>query len=175
MKNFVRSLLMSALLFGANAFAQTGTVLCSPPQTPSCVYPQWGAIQPDGTDGLTTPSTSIAANKAMHPTLVRVALSIDPAKAVAPKIVVDDGKKYSKETKSLVAAIKTATFDADGKLVSGADEIKAALDRVNAVSRNHQLVLYLKTSPKLADGDRSVLARKVDELNVLLDSSAKSK
>ena len=97
------------------------------------------------------------------------------ARTVAPKIVVDDGKKYARETKSLVSALKAARFDAEGKLVSGADRITAALGRVNEVSPNHQLVLYLKSSPKLQGRDRKLLAAKVQQLNEILERGSATK
>ena len=168
---YFTSLVLLALALGCGvATAQTSTMLCSPPQDPDCVAPQWGSIHPDDTDSLVGPSSPTVASQGVdRPTLVRVALSTGKSASVAPKIVIDDGKKFARETNSLVAALKAARFDYEGKLISGAERITAALERVNKVSTNHMLTLYLKASPKLSDPKRAVLERKVADLNVLLE------
>jgi hypothetical protein len=175
MKSFTSLVLLMIALGCGSALGQTSTMLCSPPQTPDCVMPQWGSIHPDDPDpdGLVAPSTSVASRSTNRPALVRVAMSTASTASVAPKIVVDDGKTFARETRSLIAALKAARFDAEGKLIAGADRIKTALDRLNAVSRNHQLTVYLKTSRKLRATDRTLLAAKVEALNALLEGSAK--
>jgi len=176
---YFTSLVLFALALGCGvATAQTSTTLCSPPQDPDCVVPQWGSIHPDDPDSgsLVGPSSPTAASRSVdRPALVRIALSTGKTASVAPKIVIDDGKKYARETKSLVAALKAARFDAEGKLISGAERITTALERVNKVSSNHMLTLYLKASTKLSDADRSVLDRKVADLNVVLEGGSQRK
>lgn len=164
MKSKLRILVLLAACACGTAFAQTHTAVC--PSPADCVRPQWGEIQPDGTDSLTAPSP-MASAMAARPALVRVRMDDGTKLSVAPKIVVDDGVSYPRETKSLVVAILAARFDADGKLVSGAERIEKAVARVNAVARNHQLTLYLKA---VKVGDRALLGRKVEALNALLAS-----
>lgn len=174
MKKALLPLMFVALTLGAGTTrAQQTTPLCTPPLPPDCVFPQWGATQPDDTVGVTG-GAMIAAAGSRHVRLVRVKTEPMPRNP-PPKMLVDDGKRYASETGGLIAAIRRARFDKEGTLVSGGDAIRERTRVLRAASPNHHLNLYVRGAAKQSDRDRRLLGRKVAQLNDLLDDATSTR
>jgi hypothetical protein len=151
--------------------------LCAPPLDADCIYPQWGEFDPSGlsSDSLSSKSVgngAMAQDKGMAIHMTTAAYTPPSRKsAVAPKVIVDDGKKFEPQTKALVAAIERASFDKEGKFVKGGEAISAAATKVQQVSAGYQLNLYLKARSTLKPDAAAAIGRKVTAINEVLGSS----
>jgi hypothetical protein len=174
---------VTAVLVGSDAFAGP---LCTPPLYKQCVLPQWGELDPSGLDSnnanATGAGTTAAADTRTKMTSmgrVRMMTAAYGApkhgKSVAPKVIVDDGKKFEPETTALIKAITRASFDKNGEVGEGKEAIVAAAEKLQRVSAGYQLNLYLKATRKLRPDDVVALGKKVGSVNDLLGAGSEGK
>ncbi len=159
------------------AFGQSiAEPLCSPPLYTNCVTPQWGEADPAGLDSLATPKSGALASIEPRPTkpAIHMAAYTPPVrgKLTTPKVIVDDGQKFAPETNALIAAILRASFDQDGNLEKGGEEIAAAAEKLQRVSPGHQLNLYVKSRATLKPDVAARVGKKVEAINGLLGKQA---
>ena len=174
-------LVTGSLLFGFSANAMT---LCASPLPTDCIVPQWGAVEPDS-DALTSDGqTGLPANSAAAASLpaaegsnvgghIRLAQMRKPTRtSYAPNLLINDVRRFDRETKTLVRAIEQATFDREGNLKTGASKIDAAVDALRKASKDHQLNLYIKVPTKLRSRDGKILVAKVQAVNEVIKKAA---
>ena len=165
------------------ASAQT---LCDRPLRADCVVPQWGQIDPgndagsspsgrtDGTENGMAASRLPAADAGQirggaH---IRLAQMLKPMNVPhPPQLLIDSGERFERETRALVRAIKSATFDRDGNIKSGERAISTAAEALRVPSKNNQLNLYIKVPTKLNSNKREVLMAKVHSINEIIEQA----
>jgi hypothetical protein len=151
--------------------------LCLPPLVADCIMPQWGMVEPEGLDASRAAPSVAASSNVMR--MLPVAAHDDRMRARsssnAARMLIDDGRDYRDPTRKLISAIRRASFDREGRLVSGDRAIAAAAAALYPVSRNHQLNLYVKTPTQFSKPRNEVLLRKVAAVNKILHEAAGTK
>ena len=160
-------------------------MLCVPPLQPDCIMPQWGQISPDS-DALISdrqtgqqannPATSVLAIDSNRPSggaHIQLAQMRKPMDVPhAPKLLINDARKFDRETQALVRAIERATFTRAGKLKTGEEQIERAVQALREASKDQQLNLYIKTPRKLADRENEILMAKVHAVNEVIKEAS---
>ena len=169
MKRIIGSFLLAAGCLIASASASAGG-LCTHPLPPECINPVWGVIDPDGLTASSENSGSastIASGGTVRlmPVAMEAQSSRGPKRAIGPLLFVDDGLRFPRETRALIASIQRATFDRKGNLVAGGERIAEAVEAVRRVASDHVLSLYVRRPRVIGDTDAAVLARKLDAIN----------
>ncbi len=169
------------ILSGGAAAAQT---LCDRPLHASCVVPQWGQIDPSEDDGSSPSglnrggenSSAAAVNipaldsgrmgNGAHIQLAQLRKPMNVSHA--PKLLISDVKRFDRETQVLVRAIERATFDKEGNLKTGEDQIERAVQPLREASKDHQLNLYIKVQRKLGEAENAALIKKARSVNAVI-------
>ncbi len=169
------------LAVSTSAHAQQSAVLCAPPLTVDCVDPKWGQIEPELTgDGGSNAAREVAAPQVLADTGARMAVRLQTVAAPTTrragdatiKAVIEGGSMFRTETARLTDAIKRARFDQSGKIVRGEEQIVEAAEAAAKAAPNYALTLYIKVPAKLATGQSTVLASKVQAINAILAKAA---
>lgn len=172
----------SSLFFCFSAGAVT---LCVSPLPPDCISPQWGAVGPDSDDpsadsrtipaenDLAAARPAVEASSAGSGAHIRLAQMRKPTSdSHAPKLLINDLRRFDRETQVLVRAVERATFDRAGTLKTGEAQIERAVQALREPSKDHQLNLYIKTPRKLADRESAILVAKVRAINNVIKEAA---
>ena len=177
---FALSLLISA------CFSVSAQTICKPPLPPSCVVPHWGQIEPDSmaTDSEALPKQSkndktgsalvarVIDGSNVHIRLAQMRSSSSQATSTRPRLLVDNARQFDRETQVLVRAIERATFDKEGNLKTGEDQIERAIQALKEASKVHQLNLYIKVPRKLNDLESKMLTSKVLAVNKVIKEAS---
>lgn len=177
MKSIIRlTVLLTASLF--ICFSAHAITICESPLPPSCISPHWGSISPDSDDPIadagaisaearsaTAAATSTPAARA-H---IQLAQLRKPTRSShTPKLLIDDVRRFDRQTRVLVLAIERATFDRKGNLKTGEENIERAVGTLREASKDHQLNLYIKVPVKLRDRESEILRAKVHSVNEVI-------
>ena len=181
MKTMIRfTVFLTASLF--IGFSASAVTICENPLPPNCVIPQWGSIDPDSeklvADAKATSAearsvevapAADASNRSEPRAHIQLAQMRKPTKSLnSPKILIDDVRRFDRQTKVLVVAIERATFDRKGNLRTGEENIEKAVEALRDASKDHQLNLYIKVPVKLRDRESGILKAKVRALNEVI-------